>query len=151
MMASKIISSRMGRSNTLRTAAGSFARRPTTRYHSSCVPAVHVPVVSYHDGERTTSDIQCHTTVAPCAHDLKRKAEPLRSEILDGLTPTLKKFTLAGKIVVVTGYAQSPYKLKLVLIPPAQWWTWSGFQHDASFGGSWSVWNRHVGHQSRAW
>lgn len=104
-MANRILSSQMTRSTALRIAARSVLRRPTVRSHSNCVPAAHVPVVSYHDGERTLSDIQCYTTVAPYAHDLKRKAEPLKSEILKGLTPTLKKFTLAGKIAVVTGYA----------------------------------------------
>lgn len=69
-------------------------------------PKDYTPVVSYHDGERVTSEIQRHTPVASNhghGHDLTRPAQPLKPGVIEQLTPTMRKFTLSGKIAVVTG------------------------------------------------
>lgn len=66
-----------------------------------------VPVVSYSKGERQQSTVQFEAgaggPVSPPGTDEVKVAMPLKSEIHKNLTPTLKKFTLAGKVAVVTG------------------------------------------------
>lgn len=66
-----------------------------------------VPVISYHKGERTEEAVQYEANKAgpvnPPGADAEKPAIPLKSEILSKLTPTLQRFTLQGKIAVVTG------------------------------------------------
>lgn len=69
-----------------------------------------IPVVSYQAGERQETVVQYDTNatgngpVAPPGADEEKKARPLKPEALKHLTPTLQKFTLLGKVAVVTGY-----------------------------------------------
>lgn len=66
-----------------------------------------VPVVSYHQGERTESAIPYEPKsgpVNPPGADEVKVAVPLKSEVFSQLTPTLSKFTLPGKVAIVTGY-----------------------------------------------
>ncbi|KAK4507682.1 hypothetical protein PRZ48_001417 [Zasmidium cellare] len=66
-----------------------------------------VPVISYHNGERTEEalkyEAQKSGPVTPPGADAEKPAIPLKPEILSKLTPTLNRFTLPGKIAVVTG------------------------------------------------
>lgn len=66
-----------------------------------------VPVVSYSKGERTESTVQYEAgsggPVNPPGTDEVKVAMPLKAESFKHLTPTLQKFTLAGKVAVVTG------------------------------------------------
>lgn len=104
----------------LLTSGGSFAAsrafvrplksvpRISARLQSSIphpVPADYTPVVSYQDGEREVNAIPRHDpiVVASQGQDSSRPAQAPKQEILDMLTPTLKKFTLTGKTAVVTG------------------------------------------------
>lgn len=67
-----------------------------------------VPVISYRKGERSEAKVQYETgssgPVSPPGADEVKTAIPLKPEALQHLTPTLQKFTLNGKIAVVTGY-----------------------------------------------
>lgn len=66
-----------------------------------------VPVVQYSKGERTQEEI--HVTqggsgpVSSPVADVEKTAIPLSSKILPQLTPTLARFTLVGKVAVITG------------------------------------------------
>lgn len=66
-----------------------------------------VPVVSYSKGERVESTVQYEAgsggPVNPPGTDEVKVAIPLKPEGFKHLTPTLQKFTLAGKVAVVTG------------------------------------------------
>lgn len=66
-----------------------------------------VPVVSYSKGERQQSTVQFEAgasgPVTPPGADDVKVAMPLKPEVSKNLTPTLKKFTLEGKVAVVTG------------------------------------------------
>lgn len=68
-----------------------------------------VPVVSYRSGERSEEQLRFDAAknsgpVSPPGADIEKHAVPLRPEIHSKLTPTLQKFTLPGKVAVVTGY-----------------------------------------------
>lgn len=66
-----------------------------------------VPVVSYKDGQRSQEEIHVEKSgtgpVSPPGQDLETAAQPLNPQVLKHLTPTLHKFTLPGKVAVVTG------------------------------------------------
>lgn len=67
-----------------------------------------VPVVSWNARQRSEDEIQVEerpatAVVAPLEGDLQRTARPLNIAVLDKLTPTLSRFTLAGKVAIVTG------------------------------------------------
>lgn len=67
-----------------------------------------VPVISYRKGERSEAKVQYEAgssgPVSPPGADEVKSAIPLKPEAFQHLTPTLQKFTLNGKIAVVTGY-----------------------------------------------
>lgn len=69
----------------------------------------HVHVTSYHEGERTQEVMQVAQTgtgpVIPPGADAQKQAIPMNPNLLPQLTPTLQKFTLCGKVAVVTGYS----------------------------------------------
>ncbi|PPJ60013.1 hypothetical protein CBER1_02692 [Cercospora berteroae] len=69
-----------------------------------------VPVISYRKGERSEAKVQYEAgssgPVSPPGADEVKTAIPLKPEALQHLTPTLQKFTLNGKIAVVTGGAR---------------------------------------------
>jgi hypothetical protein len=66
-----------------------------------------VPVISYHKGERSEATVHYDAAnmgpVNPPGADESKVATPLRPEALKHLTPTLAKFTLPGKVAIVTG------------------------------------------------
>lgn len=67
-----------------------------------------VPLVTWTDGKRNQHEIlskqeQTDEVVKPVEGDLQRTAEPLDCDVYEKLTPTLNKFTLPGKVAVVTG------------------------------------------------
>lgn len=70
-------------------------------------PAKKIHVVSYTDGQRVTEQIDNKPAatgpVNPEGEDVEHKAQTLDAETLERLTPTMKKFTLTGKVAVVTG------------------------------------------------
>lgn len=74
---------------------------------SSKVSDPEVPVVSYHKGERSEQIIKYDESeigpVTPPGTDETKTAVPLKQDALRHLTPTLRKFTLPGKVAVVTG------------------------------------------------
>lgn len=81
---------------------------PHSDLPSRMVEAQEVPVISYHAGERTESEIPVHPVpesdpVSPPGADQKKIAFGLNSDIIKQLTPTMKKFTLEGKVAVITG------------------------------------------------
>jgi hypothetical protein len=67
-----------------------------------------VPVVAYSsDAASPQHDVVKVNQLKPVSsavEDVAQKAIPLKSEILSHLSPTLKKFTLEGKVALVTGY-----------------------------------------------
>ncbi|KAF2207913.1 hypothetical protein CERZMDRAFT_50209 [Cercospora zeae-maydis SCOH1-5] len=70
-----------------------------------------VPVISYRKGERSEAKVQYEASsgngpVSPPGADEVKTAIPLKPDALPHLTPTLQKFTLNGKIAVVTGGAR---------------------------------------------
>ena len=74
-------------------------------------------VATLHDGSTTSSKIveqaaaisargnRCTSTVPAGEEDGKKKAFPFDKNAVSRLTPTMKNFTLEGKVAVVTGYA----------------------------------------------
>lgn len=66
-----------------------------------------VPVVSYRHGERKEESVHYEPSangpVTPPGADAEKPAIPLKSEVFSQLTPTLRNFTLPGKVAVVTG------------------------------------------------
>lgn len=65
-----------------------------------------VPVISYRDGERKEESINYDAKAGPVnppGGDAEKAAIPLKPELIPQLTPTLQKFTLSGKVAVVTG------------------------------------------------
>ncbi|KAK7550041.1 short-chain dehydrogenase [Phyllosticta citricarpa] len=75
--------------------------------HAEEVRAGKIITVTYKDGVRQEVEIpvEHHSNgpVAPPGADEKQRAFPLNSSVLSQLNPTLKKFTLPGKVAVVTG------------------------------------------------
>ncbi|KAM3419476.1 hypothetical protein BST61_g5402 [Cercospora zeina] len=69
-----------------------------------------VPVISYRKGERSEAKVQYEASgngpVSPPGADEVKTAIPLKPEAFPHLTPTLQRFTLNGKIAVVTGGAR---------------------------------------------
>jgi len=69
-------------------------------------PATKIPVVSYQDGKRVTEQIAVtkqEGPVNPSGIDIEHKAMALTQNVIEQLTPTMKKFTLEGKTAIVTG------------------------------------------------
>ncbi len=101
------MSARMFFSHTRRLARPTYNhafRAGLTRSHTDNIHAKNVPVVSYHDGERVESEITVHDQpVEPPGTDVQNLAIALKPEVIRQLTPTMKKFTLEGKIAVITG------------------------------------------------
>ncbi|KAK4896926.1 Hsp70 chaperone [Elasticomyces elasticus] len=69
-----------------------------------------VPVISYEGGCRheeilSTPVSKSSGPVNPTGADEQKKAYPLSPSAFKYLTPTLSKFTLPGKVAVITGYA----------------------------------------------
>lgn len=66
-----------------------------------------VPVVSYQDGQRTEESLFVNpnriSPVSPQGVDVQKSAVPLNPNVYPQLTPTLSKFTLPGKVAIVTG------------------------------------------------
>lgn len=67
-----------------------------------------VPIVSYQHGHRTEETLALQPSapsgpVNPPGKDVPKIAVPLNPEVLPHLTPTLHRFTLPGKVVVITG------------------------------------------------
>lgn len=76
------------------------------RYISNA-SARDISVIHYKDGERTQEEVKQTKDDGPVQTDgvdEKNIAEPLTQKVIDTLTPTMKRFTLAGKIAVITGY-----------------------------------------------
>ncbi|KAF2136242.1 uncharacterized protein K452DRAFT_362675 [Aplosporella prunicola CBS 121167] len=70
------------------------------------IRAGKVPIVSYKDGMREEIELpveQQNGPVAPAGADDRKVAVPLEKSILSKLNPTMAKFTLPGKVAVVTG------------------------------------------------
>lgn len=65
-----------------------------------------VPVVTYRDGVRTelTVPVPNASVVTPPGGDVRKVAYPLEPAMREKLPPTLKRFTLTGRVAVVTGY-----------------------------------------------
>lgn len=70
-------------------------------------PAQKIPVITYQDGKRVTEQIAVKENkegpVNPEGADVEVKAQTLDASTIEKLTPTMKKFTLVGKVAVVTG------------------------------------------------
>jgi len=69
-------------------------------------PVTQIPVVSYQDGKRVTEQIAVtkqEGPVNPAGIDIEHKAMALTQNVIEQLTPTMKKFTLEGKTAIVTG------------------------------------------------
>lgn len=66
-----------------------------------------VPVIHYENGKRTEEQVHVPAgqsgPVAPEGADEQRAAKRFDPKVMDYLTPTLAKFTLQGKVAVVTG------------------------------------------------
>ena len=86
----------------------------TTRQKET-VAQKEVPVVTYaddehnaaaKDGQQTvlTVDASKFKDTALPIVDVAKQAFALKKSVFDHLTPTLRKFTLSGKVAVVTGY-----------------------------------------------
>ena len=81
-------------------------RATITTSGKKCEP--EVPVVSYEQGRRVEGilDIpagQSSGPVTPLGQDQMKRAIPLTPGASKYLTPTLSKFTLPGKVAVITG------------------------------------------------
>jgi len=67
----------------------------------------HVPVTSYKDGvaEHEILEVKegAEGPVNPGGADSEAIAQPFNPEVLNHMTPTLKKYTLTGKTAVMTG------------------------------------------------
>ena len=71
-------------------------------------PSSSVSITSWSDRKRSQHEIQVKEEqtgeiVKPLQGDLQRTAKPLDGKVFERLTPTLTKFTLPGKVAVVTG------------------------------------------------
>ncbi|KXT07354.1 hypothetical protein AC578_424 [Pseudocercospora eumusae] len=93
-----------------RVIARPAAFTPVVSFNSSSKNSdPEIPVVSYRRGERQETTVQYEASgngngpVTPPGADEQKKAIPLKPEALKHLTPTLQRFTLTGKVAVVTG------------------------------------------------
>ena len=82
-----------------------FLRDPET------VSEKHINVVSYKDGARAQETLPVsdkpNEPVSSTGQDVQAVATPLDPALIPQLTPTLAKFTLPGRIAVITGYVLS--------------------------------------------
>ena len=88
-----------------------------TRQQRETVAEREVPVVTYADDEHNTAAkdgqlrvltvdaLKTKDNILPIV-DVANQAFALKKGVVDQLTPTLKKFTLHGKVAIVTGYVQ---------------------------------------------
>lgn len=86
--------------------AGSYPRRTISKKE--------VPLASYtrsdiHDAKRTVLSIdESRSSSGPVAErDIGRKAVAFDQNVVQKLTPTMRNFTLEGKVAVVTGYVKA--------------------------------------------
>lgn len=72
----------------------------------------HVPVTSYTQGSRSQEKVPVaeDVVVNPEGADDVKAAIPLNAKVMDQLTPTMKNFTLFGKVAIVTGYVRRDAK-----------------------------------------
>ena len=56
------------------------------------------------DAQRTTLHVNENQQASPEPKDVSRKTVPFDRSLLSKLTPTMRSFTLDGKVAVVTGY-----------------------------------------------
>ena len=70
-------------------------------------PASHIEVTDYSaDGKKSNHKMEVKEDAGPVSSgvaDIEHKATPLTPELIAQLNPTMKKFTLDGKVAVVTG------------------------------------------------
>ncbi len=102
-----------------------FISTTIVRLEQETVAEKEVPVVTYvaddelhaaaKDGQQTvlTVDTSKPSLSASPIMDVVKQAFALEKSIVDHLTPTLKKFTLHGKVAVVTGYVHLHYLCRL--------------------------------------
>lgn len=99
--------------SAVRPAFGPLAVRPAalhTTVRRASPPEViqerHVPVTTFQDGEVAHEVLQVQEQTGPVnppGMDDEVAAKPLSTEISAQLTPTMAKFTLHGRVAVVTG------------------------------------------------
>lgn len=85
-----------------------FSRRAIA---TSCVyrtpPQKEVPVTTFSKEDKSKTILKVNTSGQPSRHgqadELNRKAERFDNKVVDRLTPTMRDFTLEGKVAVVTG------------------------------------------------
>lgn len=85
-----------------------------TRRQPEKIAETQVPVVTYAAGHDDQTKAEAVLTVDASksmdsalpiqVHDVAKQASALKQGVADNLTPTLKKFTLQGKVAIVTGY-----------------------------------------------
>ena len=85
-----------------------FSRRAIA---TSCVyrrpPQKEVPVTTYSENDKSKTTLKVNIDGQSSKHgqadDLNRKAERFDNGLVDRLTPTMRNFTLEGKVALVTG------------------------------------------------
>lgn len=88
---------------TARAAIHNTARRQTP---PEVIQERSVPVTSFEHGSvahQTLQVSETHAPVNPAGQDDEAVARPLDPNVTKQLTPTLSKFTLHGKVAIVTG------------------------------------------------
>lgn len=91
-------------SNTISRASFQTAARLQTPPET--VQERHVPVSHWKDGQRSQAMLpvsESNEPVNPPGADEVVTAQPLKPAVMAQLTPTMAKFTLPGKVAVVTG------------------------------------------------
>ncbi|KAI9724209.1 MAG: hypothetical protein M1828_003954 [Chrysothrix sp. TS-e1954] len=104
-MGSRAVFSRVARRCSLAAPQYRSLQSSTKVAYPELAQAKKFPVISYHNGERTQSDITVHEprAASSVAKGISTEASALLPATLAELPATMKKFTLAGKIAVVTG------------------------------------------------
>lgn len=97
-----------GRRNSITASSRPLAfftsNAPTAAFNSSSTRGESsVPITSWTSGQRSQHEIPVKAEQAGEVVNLHRTAKPLDWKVYDRLTPTLNKFTLPGKVAVVTG------------------------------------------------
>lgn len=85
-----------------------FSRRAIA---TSCVyrrpPQKEVPVTTYSENDKSKTTLKVNTNGQSSRHgqadELDRKAERFDNSLVGRLTPTMRNFTLEGKVALVTG------------------------------------------------
>jgi len=75
------------------------------RFDPETINESQVPVTSFERGDahKEMLSVSMSQPVSSAATDAQSVAIPLRAEVKKYLTPTMAKFTLFGKIAVITG------------------------------------------------